>query len=412
MVSKDISTKINKLKSIATFGIHSFMGLSKDAFVKIFGEGDNAVSFINVGNIKEYNSIVNYLYIHTSDIRENYSINIFENKLAELLRRLNREDREAKKNDWEEFSCQLLSSPDEQVKIVAPIFGVGMNESKIKLGDFTIFKSADFVEVLNEEYASAINLMSNHDYLNNEYLIGLTIKAKDIIKCYEIAEEAFYSFENVANFITGGFHKTTKIGIFNYYNSKTVVSLAITPKGVNEFRNELDCFDVVQIDSQLYRDAKNGNDQIWGWVMSPKNDFKAAVLKAIEWCGRAIVEPDDSKALLQYIIAIESLLQYDEGKFIVPSIVSQLSDMIAFLLGDSYAKRKSYATYIKELYRIRSSISHNGKKDISSISLHNVNVLCHSIIRKVVSHEPFKKFETKKAFCDYLINLKYGQPDS
>ena len=167
----------------------------------------------------------------------------------------------------------------------------------------------------------------------------------------------------------------------------------------------------MNIDNPQYQNDENGNQTIWQWITQEKNTLQGKIMDSIEWCGKATVESDDSKGLLQYIISIESLLQFDEGTFISSSIVSQLSDMVAFLLGETYKQRLSYVKYIRDLYHIRSALSHGGKGNISEISLHTAFILCHKIIRKVITQKPFSEFKTKESLCRYLINLKYGTPE-
>jgi len=84
--------------------------------------------------------------------------------------------------------------------------------------------------------------------------------------------------------------------------------------------------------------------------------------------------------------------------------------MIAFLLGENYEERIEYAAYIKDLYSKRSAIVHGGITHLNYILLHTANVLCHKIIRILLSEFPYKKFKTKKELCQYLSRLKYGEP--
>lgn len=410
-MANDISPKLNKLKSIARFGKHPFMSMGPGAIVEIFGSGKSAVSFLAVKDVTEFDSLTKYLYNSDKRITANFVLRTFQEKLSDLLRILYKEDRSAIKRDWDLFITNLLAIPENPVKILAPIYGVMLAQPSISFGDFTIYQPSLANAFLKQEFPKASKLIDQHFNFKDEYMIGVTVKAKDLKKCQELATKAFYSFENVSNFITASFHKTKRIGIFNYSDSKKIISFLTTETSITKSRETVDNFQTVQMDDPVYNSTENKNNKIWQLITSPKNDLEEKLLDSIEWCGRALVEVDDSKALLQYIICIESLLQFEEDKFISASIVSQLRDMTAFLLGENYKQRISYSTYVKDLYKIRSSITHSGKGKITELLLHTAHVLCYKIIRKILTTEPYNSFKTKEALCKYLSTLKYGFPD-
>lgn len=411
MSNNDISRKLNALKSIARFGKHQFMNLGPGAMIRMFGSGRNLVSFIAVKSLNEFDSITTELYKTNSKVPENYTLNTFQSEVAGLLRKLHKENRDATKKDWDSFSQHLINKPNITVHILAPIYGVKMDSTTVKLGDFIIYNPLDIKQVLRTEFPTIYKRRNTKALSNNEYKIGITVTAKDVDKCYELADNYFSSFENTANFITANFHKTNRIGIFNYTSSKSIDTFILAPAKVYKTTKSMEHFATVQIDNPYYQDEETGNKTLWKWITKKESKLQHKIIDAVEWCGRASVESDDSKAVLQYIISIEALLHTEESSPIKPSIISLMSDMVAFLLGDTYEQRISYKTYVRELYNIRSAISHGGSKlNVSTINLHTALVLCHKIIRKIITAEPYKSCLTKKELCLCLENLKYGKP--
>ena len=299
--------------------------MSSGAFVEIFGSEKNAVSFIAVKSIGEFNTLTQYLYNADKRIVANFVLKTFQSKLSDLIRDLFKEDRNATIKDWNTFIDGMLKLPDNSVKILAPIFGIVMEQPTISLGDFALYQPSFADSYLKKEFPKASNLIDKHFNFKDEYMIGVTVKAKDLKKCEELATKAFYSFENVSNFITASFHKTNRIGIFNYSDSKKIVSFLTSETSITKSKRTLDNFQKVQIDDPIYNNEENCNNKLWKLITSSKNDLEEKIIDAIEWCGKALVEVDDSKALLQYIICIESLLQYEEDKFIAPSVPMQHS---------------------------------------------------------------------------------------
>jgi Apea-like HEPN len=411
MDKKEIAKEINKLKAIARFGRHQFMGMSKGAAIKMFGEeeDDDLVSFISVGGLKEFYRITGKIYKSQSSFVINYSTKGFEEEVVELLRSLNKEDREAKVSDIENFSIKLDGNPSMKVKVIAPISGITMVSPTVELGSFVIYKSSEIFEILSKEYTYLSDPNSRINF-DEGYKISISVEAKDMTKCYELADKAFRSFENVANFIVGGFHKTWKIGIFNHTIFRTFSSIILTDTQYIKSVNLLESFETRQIDNIAFRNEENGNNVLWMWITANKNDLQQTVMDSIDWCGKAVVESDDSKAILQYVISIETLLHYDETKLINPSIISKLTDNVAFLLAETYEKRLGYVSMVKNLYSARSAITHGGGYIVDEMLLHGANVLCHHIIRAIVTKKPYNNFSNKKSLCDHLAKLKYGAP--
>lgn len=411
MANNDISRKLNTLKSTARFGKHQFMNLGPGAMIRIFGRGRNLVSFIAVKSLNEFNSITTELYKTNPKIPKNYTLNTFQSEVANVLGKLHKEKRDATKTDWENFIEDLIKKANITVHIIAPIYGIKMDNPTIKLGDFIIYNPLNIKQILKTEFPTIYKRRNSKALSNKDYKIGITVTAKDIDKCYELADNSFSSFENTANFITANFHKTNRIGIFNYSSAKNIDTFIFAPAKVYKTTKSMELFSTVQIDNPYYQDEENGNKILWEWITKKENKLQQKIIDAVEWCGRASVESDDSKAVLQYIISIEALLHTEESSPIKPSIISLLSDMVAFLLGDTYEQRISYKNYVRELYDVRSTISHGGSKlNVSTINLHTALILCHKIIRKIITTEPYRSFQTKKDLCICLGNLKYGKP--
>ena len=190
-MSNDISRKLNELKNIARFGKHPYMNLSKDAAVKMFGTGENTVSFIAVGTLKEFDKITAHLYKYQSRISDNYSLIYFINELVDLLRYLHKENREAQKNDWDHFAVRLLNREDLSVHILAPIYGLTMISPTVRIGEFIIYNPSHILQILKTQYPDIPELTDNKSSFDDNFKIGITVKAKDIDKCYQLAEKAF-----------------------------------------------------------------------------------------------------------------------------------------------------------------------------------------------------------------------------
>lgn len=392
------SDYINGLYKIAKFRDTIFRD-SPTAMVEYFGEGDDTVSFESVGVLKEFDIITSTLYSINGEIQNNYTQKEFVYNIVDILRKLRIEQREATKEDWNNLISILLERPDLQLEIAVPIHGVLLQNNSIQLGDFNIYKK----HALSEKYPEFNNYSS--PIANSDIYASHYVTAKSVSKCREIAEKKFFSFENISNFITAGFHKTHKISLLNHRSYEQLHHLVFHDNHVLSGGKTLHRFEPVKIENPIY--ISGSNKIIWDFITITRNGLQDKILESMEWSGMASVETDDNKALLLYLIAIESILNYSEkAELYVPVSVS-LADSVAFLLGKNKKSRKQYAKHIFELYGKRSAIVHGSKKHtITELDLHTAFSLSHQIIRKILTEEPYKSFKSKKDLSDYLLKEK------
>ncbi len=399
-IPKNVTAQINRLREIATFGVTQWRE-SPSAAVKIFSSGKGTVSFLSVGVLREFNSITSSLYSQNQIILNNYTLKNFIQELVSLIRDLKKEDRIAIKEDWNTLIRRLSEKPDVQTEIAVPIYGVVLDIPFIKLGDFKIYKQ----EALKKKYSKNSNPVKSA--IDSEYYLAQTVTAKSLDKCREDAEKIFFIFENVANFITAGFHKTYKISLFNNWFSAQINHLAFTENQILEGGKTLHNFEPVKIENLHFVDELNGYGKVWKLITSKKNDLQTKILESIEWSGMASVETDDNKALLLYLIAIESILNYAEKTSLYVPVTVSLADSVAFLLGKNKKSRKEYSRYIFDLYALRSAIVHGSRqKTITELHLHTAFSLSHQIIRKILTEEPYQSFQSKKELSHYLLREK------
>lgn len=390
------SNQINRLKEIAKFGETQWRE-SPTAAVKTFSSGKETVSFVSVGVLKEFNLITCKLYSQNQIVQDSYTLQNFIYELVDLLRILNKEDRNANNEDWETLVKQLIERPDIQTEISFPIYGVLLDSPLIELGEFKIYKK----EALTNKYSNSSN--PGKLKIDSEYFLALTVVAKSIEKCIEDAEKKFFAFENVANFITGGFHKTHKISLFNSWFFSQFEHLVFANNQILGGGKTLHMFTPVKIDNPYFSNKKDGYGEVWNLITSKRSDLQDKILESIEWSGKASVETDDNKALLLYMIAIEAILNYAHNSSLHVPITLSLADSVAFLLGKNKQSRIQYANYISKLYSIRSGIVHGSVRQISELDLHIAFSLCHQIIKKIVCEEPYKSFTSKKQLSEYLL---------
>jgi len=406
MKSKAFSDLINQLASIARYGPHAFMNLGPDAFVEMYGAGSEMISFLAVGGVREWMDGVMKIYSSDPLFEDWFTKKVFAAKVADFIRFLRANDRACGQADLALFRQRIAGEPMIDVSVVAPIRGVTLQQPTVQLGNFTIYAPKIILDSVRLDATEMDDLKLK--FLRDVPLIEIRVSAKDTDRCYEKANLAFSRFENVCNYITGRFYNETKVRVYNQNMPDEIECIMISDGQVTKaFRYSHPHFPV-PLDAPVLQDFSHGYDKLWAWITDAKNDLQRKILISVEWCGRALAEPDPIKALLQFVIALESILQFDEGAFITPSIVSHLSDSVAFLVGTDRKSRMECAGYIKDLYSTRSGITHTGKAEVSSLSLHTAHVMCKKVIKKIMTEPPYTSFTSKKELGKYLANLKFG----
>ncbi|CAM3930331.1 HEPN domain-containing protein [Mucilaginibacter galii] len=164
----------------------------------------------------------------------------------------------------------------------------------------------------------------------------------------------------------------------------------------------------VDMSDEYYRKKENGNASVWALVQkNEKSEIEKRSLQAITWIGNAVADQNPSKSLVQYVFAIEGMLQYTPESFITPSIISQIGDWLAFIIGEEKDERKSIVNYFKNVYRKRSAIAHGGAKTITQEDLSIAMQIAKHMVISFLTKPPFSEMKTVKDLSDFITDCKF-----
>lgn len=219
------------------------------------------------------------------------------------------------------------------------------------------------------------------------------------------------SFENVFSYVLGDLSNDKRIGIFNFRGFSTMGKIISSNSGIG-FNGKSDVILGLNLDHNYlsyFNNKELGNDEVWFLITKKdKSEIEKRLLNAIEWVGKAINDRDNSKSLIQFVFAIEGMLQYDEKIFINQSIVSQLADSLAFIITDEKEERKKMSRKFKDIYKKRSSIAHGSNAKIDFEDLEEVFEITKNMIISFLIKSPFKEMKTMESLNTHIINLKFN----
>ena len=131
-------------------------------------------------------------------------------------------------------------------------------------------------------------------------------------------------------------------------------------------------------------------------------------MRCAEWTGQALSDPNAASAFVKAAIALEVLFKTDEKGVITPSIMAQIAESCAFVLGDSAARAAEVEREVKRLYGIRSSVVHSGKDSVASSDLNAFIQLSRNVVLALLSNKEFEDVDSMIKIGDIFKRKKYA----
>jgi hypothetical protein len=390
------SNLINEIISLVTFNVSA-----EEAELSI-----GHLKYAAFNDKEKFKNNLNKLYEYNKEIAQTISIDRYHIELKELIKKLINENKKCQNEDFKKFHEELLKIPCTESEVLYEFFGVRMKSEQIKFGNFTIYNIRLNQQQLISKYPDFEKWNSIYNSGKQNILIGVKVKARESNKAIELADKLCERFENVFSYVLGDLTHNRRAGILNFRQWTGIQKLVCNINGMGvAIKNDI----IIPLDLEhgIFKEVSQGNDKIWDIITTQNNEIEKRILTSVEWIGKAIQEVDKSKSLVQFVFAIEALLQPDKKELLSPSIVSQFSDWVAFIISDKKEERKKIAKHFKELYSKRSAIAHGAEKEVTIEDLTLARDITNLTIVKFLTQEPFKKMKTMEELRNYMIDLKF-----
>ena len=366
---------------------------------------------IHFSDASRYHQRFEAIYTQKHDIYNTISKDSLIAYVYWLLKKIFVLERQCTAEDIREFLSHFQNKQLLEYHILTEIYGItGDLSQPLSLGGFNIIRKEtqqDFIQKYTgqEKYLK----FKFFPKFESEYLIECRVKARDPAKAIEIAFQKYDSFESVFRFVVGDTRRLISPGIFNFKGHQTSRMLFFSTDGLGSSHRAIEMFFSLDINDSSLIDSLMGFNRVWKILACDKRtELEEKILSSIEWIGKAIYEPDKRKSIIQYVFAIENLLMYNEGKIITPSIVSQLSESLAFILGSNLEERKRITKEFRDVYTVRSAITHGGNKVVDYRNLENAMLLSRGLITNLLTNPIFFPLKTLKALFDWTTIQKFS----
>jgi hypothetical protein len=396
---------INELTEIAEIVLRPFSD-SPEPY-KSFGIDKYNITFLGFDKLEKFQNGLETMFNSNKEISETWTLKKFETEFVNLIRLLKNENRPCQTNDIELLFEKFIKVEIQESEILYELYGAEMNLPKLILGDFTIYDFDLSIAELTERFPYLINHNLYFSDRKSKYLVGIKVKARDNDKAVEIANKLCEIFENVFSYMIADLKHERTVGVFNFRGWSTT-KIVVCNNDSMGFQGKNSIFLPVHIDDPFFTDPSQGNDKIWVLITkTQKTEIEKRLLNAIEWIGKAVYDIDLSKSLVQFVFAVEGMLQQNEKAIITPSIVSQLSDWLAFIINDDLEQRKKISKYFKDIYQKRSAIAHGATKTIDIQDLSISLQISKLMIIAFLINKPFCDIKTMEELNKCITDLKF-----
>ncbi|MEG5137653.1 MULTISPECIES: hypothetical protein [unclassified Microcoleus] len=399
--------------------VHEIIGLAetgnywgRDVSFQSFGMGDNAINFVNENKLK-YIDAISRAFNFDKEIETTYTLKKYESLLIKHFREHFFNKILVKKEDISSFIKKLKAESIKTFSVFRDIHGIVLNSptSPLLLGGYTIYEFAsqkEFIESkIDSKTDSFLEIWGND---NPEYLIEWKAEARHFEKAVEIADEHFERFELILRYVLGSATNRFEVGVLNYQGWRHRKAYILSDMGeVSNSWTRHGPREPIQLDDPYFVKEDTGYHTVWGFTTNKNlNEFQKRIMLAVEWIGQSMADPSPPSAFIKAAIALEIIFTPSKKAIITPSIVSQISESIALILGSSVEERLKSEKRVKELYELRSQIVHLGNKDISQADYKELLEIARSVIKKILTSDKLNSVDSVEELYTILKKIKYS----
>lgn len=396
----------NRLIATATPG-GSIFDNNKDAF-RVFGMGNGIT--ISKEHAQAYTMALQHLLESNKDILHSYSMSTFEKRVVGLIVPHVIDGTQLQQQDIRAFLQELVAVPATGHDVYRPIFGVILDTTKgpVDLGPYRVF----------DTFAHAAELAAEMDGREGDleldpkpqYVIRTQVFAREDAKALELADAQFETFERVIRFMMG-IGNRYEVGVLNYREAARRQSLVLSAEHSSTSHGRDQFTQPLPLHNPVFTDGAYGFDRIWCLLgTSTRNEVEGRLLLAVEWIGQSLSERVPSSAFFKATIALEILFTPQKSDLITPSILAQISESVALLMGEDAQSRHELEALAKRLYGLRSKIAHAGKTDVNLDDLFTVQDLASAVVRKLLTAEALQSVSKAADLQQLFKSMKYGCP--
>lgn len=398
---------INKIIEASVLG--GLEQLRDDVACRTFGIGKDGFSF-HGPNIHVLHENLVCLHSQSEALLNSYTFKKCESNFVEFFGNNIRNKLLVNNSDVNSFFQKLEAVELQHFYVLRDVYGLKLKDSSdpFKLGPYTIYHFPTHRLLIESRTTIASEWIWSGE--NPTYLIETIASARHSEKAVEKADILFEKFEYALRFAIGFDRECYEVGVINYlgWRRRRAYSFSVNGSVSLEHKN-LGISELIPIDSPYFSSADHGVGALWNSLAATNtSELKKKVLLAVDWIGQSYSETSPSSAFLKSAIALEILFTYNEKNIINASILNQIAESTALLLGKNVEERLTIESRMKQLYGMRSSIAHAGKSNVNRKDLIAIFSYSRSVVMKFLVNDSLAECRSSQDLYLYLKKCKYS----
>lgn len=222
----------------------------------------------------------------------------------------------------------------------------------------------------------------------------------------------FYRFELLFRLFIGRRTLRLEVGILNYIGPQSRARFVLPEKGGMNHGTSLEGpIQPVPLNDPYFSSPAPPYRRLFELASRKNNELEKHVLRCAEWTGQAMSDPNAASAFVKAAIALEVMFSANEKGVITPSIMAQIAESCAFLLGDEKTPPWDIEHEVKRLYGIRSAVVHSGKDSVEEGDLNSLISICRRVIDVLLSGNELLGIDSMNKLAEYFRRRKYSRPN-
>ncbi len=309
------------------------------------------------------------------------------------------------KAEAEEFKVSIESRPIREYTVAREMFGVTFpaKSKPLNVGVCTIYDWKRHKRLIG----GRDQVEKPWDWGNKAHVVMVECKvqARDEQRAKELSDATFYSLENILHFFAGIQRNRCDIGILDYDAEDSRTYYMFSEVGISGLHGKEFSHSKFHLGELIRSDLAPSTTKLLDILSSQKTQFDRKVLRAVDWIGQAVRDPNPASAFVKATIPLEILFSNTEKGIITPSITAQIAEGCAHFLGNSIESCQEIEKTMKDLYGTRSAIVHAGRDNVSR---EDVRMLIETAKSALLAVLAVGSIDSADALSNYVRQKKYA----
>lgn len=279
--------------------------------------------------------------------------------------------------------------PLKEFKVYNRIHNIKLSNNKETFGIYTLYRVSE-----NKEYLKKyLEFLEKSLQYSTEFILETRVKIRDEVLADKIAREKNEIFIDITNFILSNYISIEKVYFREDRYSLVISNDDICENTHNEFNISSD-FDVIKKSPYFSKLIFLAEEREPSFIESK-------IKLALHWYREFLHEKSEINSLLKGVIALESLIS---TKKLVKKIgiQSYISSIVPIILKED---ETSLSIKIKQLYKKRSEIVHNGTTEIYLSDIKNLKEILLGILEEFITKEKYKNLTSEKEYNNFFKEI-------